>query len=85
MLRTYKYSSSNQDLSSISVPIRVGLSVDTVGRQGNPKTITAFQTHNTPVLLNCGERAELATDKYIAITPIIEGAVILEENPNYSP
>ena len=39
--------------------------VDVVGQAGNPKTITGFQTHTTPVLLAFGERAELATEECI--------------------
>ena len=50
---------------------------------GRPKTISGFQTHTTPVLLSVGERAELATQKYLAINPVLEGIVILQENPEY--
>ena len=50
---------------------------------GRPKTITGFQTHETPVLLNVGERAELATSKYIALSSVLEGIVILKPNPDY--
>ncbi|XP_075669512.1 26S proteasome non-ATPase regulatory subunit 2 homolog A-like [Castanea sativa] len=67
----------------ISVPVRVGQAVDVVGQAGRPKTITGFQTHTTPVLLAAGDRAELATEKYIPLSPILEGFVILKENPNY--
>jgi 26S proteasome regulatory subunit N1 len=42
-----------------------------------------FQTHTTPVLLAHGERAELATEEYIPVTPIMEGFVILRKNPDY--
>jgi 26S proteasome regulatory subunit N1 len=49
------------DLRPLVVSVRVGQAVDTVGQAGRPKTITGFQTHSTPVLLACGERAELAT------------------------
>ena len=42
-----------------------------------------FQTHTTPVLLACGERAELATEEYLPVTPIMEGFVILKKNPDY--
>ncbi|KAI3887665.1 hypothetical protein MKW92_033707 [Papaver armeniacum] len=52
-----------------SVPVRVGQAVDV--------------THSTPVLLAAGDRAELATDKYIPLSPILEGFVILIENPDY--
>lgn len=73
----------DKDLRPLSVPIRVGQAVDVVGQAGRPKTITGFQTHTTPVLLATGERAELATDKYIPLSSVLEGYVILEENPDY--
>jgi 26S proteasome regulatory subunit N1 len=56
-----------------------------VGQAGKPKTITGFQTHTTPVLLAYGERAELATEEYTTLTPILEGFAILQKNPNYVP
>uniref|UniRef100_A0A2P2M5D6 26S proteasome non-ATPase regulatory subunit 2 homolog n=3 Tax=Rhizophora mucronata TaxID=61149 RepID=A0A2P2M5D6_RHIMU len=71
-------------LKPLSVPVRVGQAVDVVGQAGRPKTITGFQTHSTPVLLAAGDRAELATEKYIPLSPILEGFVILKENPEYS-
>ena len=61
----------------------MGQAVDVVGQAGKPKTITGFQTHTTPVLLSCGERAELATEEYLPVTPIMEGFVILKKNPDY--
>ncbi|KAG2319360.1 hypothetical protein Bca52824_012573 [Brassica carinata] len=73
----------DENLKPISVPVRVGQAVDVVGQAGRPKTITGFQTYETPVLLAAGERAELATDKYIPLSPILEGFVILENNPDY--
>ncbi|CAH8314583.1 unnamed protein product [Eruca vesicaria subsp. sativa] len=73
----------DENLKLISVPVRVGQAVDVVGQAGRPKTITGFQTYETPILLAAGERAELATDKYIPLSPILEGFVILKENPNY--
>lgn len=73
----------DEDLNQLAVPVRVGIAVDVVGQAGKPKTITGFQTHTTPVLLAMGERAELATEEYIALTPIMEGFVILRKNPNY--
>lgn len=57
----------DKDLKPLSVPVRVGQAVDVVGQAGRPKTITGFQTHSTPVLLAAGERAELATDKYVVV------------------
>mmetsp|Transcript_40951 Transcript_40951/g.49700 ORF Transcript_40951/g.49700 Transcript_40951/m.49700 type:complete len:902 (-) Transcript_40951:215-2920(-) len=67
----------------LPVSVRVGQAVDVVGQAGRPKTITGFQTHTTPVLLGVGDRAELATEKYLAVTPILEGYVILKPNPDY--
>lgn len=73
----------DEDLKSLPVPVRVGQAVDVVGQAGKPKTITGFQTHTTPVLLAIGERAELATEEYIPLTPVLEGFVLLRKNPNY--
>ncbi|KAL0306860.1 UNVERIFIED_CONTAM: 26S proteasome non-ATPase regulatory subunitA [Sesamum radiatum] len=73
----------DENLKPLSVPVRVGQAVDVVGQAGRPKTITGFQTHSTPVLLSAGDRAELATEKYIPLSPILEGFVILKENLEY--
>jgi 26S proteasome regulatory subunit N1 len=73
----------DSEFNPLPVSVRVGQAVDVVGQAGNPKTITGFQTHTTPVLLAYGERAELATDEYIALTPVMEGFVILQKNPDY--
>lgn len=73
----------DEDLNQLQVPVRVGMAIDVVGQAGKPKTITGFQTHTTPVLLAMGERAELATEEYITLTPIMEGFVILKKNPNF--
>ncbi|CAJ1978894.1 unnamed protein product [Sphenostylis stenocarpa] len=73
----------DKNLRPLSVPVRVGQAVDVVGQAGRPKTITGFQTHSTPVLLAAGDRAELATEKYLPLSPILEGFVILKENPDY--
>ena len=42
-----------------------------------------LQTHTTPVLLAYGERAELATEEFISLTPVMEGFCILRKNPDY--
>lgn len=72
----------DEKLQPLPVTVRVGQAVDVVGQAGKPKTITGFQTHTTPVLLAHGERAELATDEYIPLTPVLEGFVILRKNPD---
>ncbi|XP_042512291.1 26S proteasome non-ATPase regulatory subunit 2 homolog A-like isoform X2 [Macadamia integrifolia] len=73
----------DENLKPLSVPVWVGQAVDVVGQAGQPKTITGFRTHSTPVLLAAGDRAELATEKYIPLSPILEGFVILREKPDY--
>jgi len=75
----------DQNMKPLPVSVRVGQAVDTVGQAGRPKTITGFQTHNTPVLLGYEDRAELATDEYIPLTSVLEGFVILKPNPDYKP
>ncbi|KAL1933180.1 hypothetical protein VTP01DRAFT_8858 [Rhizomucor pusillus] len=71
----------DEELNSLPVTVRVGQAVDVVGQAGRPKTITGFQTHSTPVLLAHSERAELATEEYISLAPVLEGIVLLRKNP----
>jgi len=71
----------DEDLKEIKVPVRVGQAVDVTGLAGRPKQITGFQTRTTPVLLNHGDRAELATDEYVSVATIMEDIVILKKNP----
>lgn len=75
----------DEDLKPLQVDVRVGQAVDTVGMPGQPKTITGFQTHKSPVLLNYGDRAELGTEEYILVTSVMENFVILRKNPDYKP
>jgi len=74
-----------QDLTPLPVLVRVGQAVDVVGMAGKPRSITGFQTHTTPVVLAYGERAELASDEYIAESPVLEGLVLVRKNPDYKP
>ncbi|KAI8062474.1 armadillo-type protein [Gongronella butleri] len=73
----------DSELKNLPVTVRVGQAVDVVGQAGRPKTITGFQTHSTPVLLAHSERAELATEEYISLAPVLEGIVLLKKNPDY--
>ncbi|KAJ2504729.1 proteasome regulatory particle base subunit, partial [Coemansia sp. RSA 2052] len=73
----------DESLASVGASVRVGQAVDAVGQVGRPKTITGFQTHETPVLLGHSERAELATDKYLALTSVLEGFVVVVKNAEY--
>jgi len=66
------------NLNLLPVSVRVGQAVETVGQAGNPKTITGFQTHTTPVLLGVDDRAELASDELCSKSHILEGVVIVE-------
>ncbi|CAL5199642.1 unnamed protein product [Lathyrus oleraceus] len=61
----------DENLKLLTVPVRVGQAVG-VGQAGRPKIITGFRTHSTPVLLAVGDMAELATEKYIPLSPILE-------------
>ncbi|KAI9183473.1 proteasome regulatory particle base subunit [Blastocladiella emersonii ATCC 22665] len=73
----------DEELKTKVTSVRVGQAVDVVGQAGRPKTITGFQTHNTPVLMAYGERAELATEEYLPLAPVVEGLVIIKKNPEY--
>ncbi|RKO89788.1 armadillo-type protein [Blyttiomyces helicus] len=73
----------DESLKPLPVTVRVGQAVDVVGQAGRPKTITGFQTHSTPVLLAFTERAELATEEYLPLTPVLEGFVVLKKNPEW--
>lgn len=73
----------NEDLSWRPVIVRVGQAVETVGQAGKPKTITGFQTHTTPVLISSKERAELGTEEVLSVSSVLEGIVILKDNPDY--
>ena len=73
----------NEDLSWRPVTVRVGQAVETVGQAGKPKTITGFQTHTTPVLISTKERAELGTEEVLSVSSVLEGIVIIKDNPDY--
>ncbi len=70
----------DEECNPIMRSVRVGEAVDTVGQAGNPRTITGFQTHNTPVLLHVHERAEFTNDDYKAESSIIEGVILVQKN-----
>lgn len=75
----------DKELNWLPVTARVGLAVDTVGQAGKPKKITGFQTHTTPVLIATNERVELGTEEYLPVASVLEGIVLLTENPDYEP
>lgn len=71
-----------EDGEPVPVSVRVGQAVDSFG-PGKPRKITGWVTQTTPVLLNYEQRAELATEEWTSITPVLEGIVIVKKNPNY--
>jgi len=74
-------STVDTDLQPVSISVRVGLAVETVGQAGRPKTITGFQTHRSPVLVGAKERAELANQEYITLGSVLEGCMMVEKAP----
>jgi 26S proteasome regulatory subunit N1 len=68
----------DEEMQPLPVSVRVGQAVNVVGQAGRPRTITGWQTHNTPVLLSYGERAELEDEEYIALSHTLEGLVVLK-------
>jgi 26S proteasome regulatory subunit N1 len=75
----------DENLNPLPVQVRVGQAVDTVGQAGNPRGITGFQTHTTPVLLSYGEKVELATEEFVPFYEVLENFIILRKNPDYQP
>ncbi|KAF1964643.1 26S proteasome regulatory complex, non-ATPase subcomplex, Rpn1 subunit [Bimuria novae-zelandiae CBS 107.79] len=73
----------DEELKPLTVNVRVGQAVDIVGQAGRPKTITGWQTQSTPVVLSHGERAELEDEKYLSLSNVLEGVVILRKNPEW--
>eukprot|EP00331_Platyophrya_macrostoma_P004406 CAMPEP_0176425046 /NCGR_PEP_ID=MMETSP0127-20121128/11180_1 /TAXON_ID=938130 /ORGANISM="Platyophrya macrostoma, Strain WH" /LENGTH=873 /DNA_ID=CAMNT_0017806181 /DNA_START=32 /DNA_END=2653 /DNA_ORIENTATION=+ len=76
----------DENLVPLPVSVRVGQAVDTVGQAGQPKKITGFQTHTSPVILAHGQKAEIGTEEYIPVSDcVLENIVILKKNPDYKP
>jgi 26S proteasome regulatory subunit N1 len=74
----------DENLQNMKINVRVGQAIDTVGQVGKPRKITGFQTHTSPVIINNGERCELATEEYIPLREtILENLVIVTKNPDY--
>lgn len=62
----------------VHVDVRVGDALDLVGTAGSGKrTVSGFQTHSSPVLLNAKQRAELASEDYEALSQTLEGVVVV--------
>lgn len=74
----------DEDVKPLPISVRVGQAVDMVGQAGQPKRITGFQTHTSPVILAAGERAELGTEEWIPVEEsVLENIIIVKKNPDY--
>ena len=75
----------DENLQNFPVALRVGQAVDTVAQVGNPRSITGFQTHTAPIVMQYGDRAELGTEEYIPVNKhvILENFVIVKKNPDF--
>ncbi|EFN71995.1 26S proteasome regulatory subunit rpn1 [Camponotus floridanus] len=69
----------DENLKNLPVSVRIGQSVDVIGKAGNPKSIVGGHVQTTPVLLCAGEKAELVSDQYESLSSVLEGFVILRE------
>ena len=69
----------DEELEEKNVTVRVGQAVNTVGLAGTRMGISGFQTHQTPVRIGTGERAELGTNEYFPYQSVLEGLVILKK------
>lgn len=72
----------NESLEPVPVLVRVGQTVDIVGKAGTPRSIAGIHTHTTPVLLATGERAELATQAFSVVGPALCGVCIVKKEEN---
>ena len=71
-------------MNNFPIDARVGQGIDTVTIVGNPRSITGFQTHKSPVVLQYGERAEIAEEEYIPCAKFpLENFVIVTKNPEF--
>ena len=75
----------NEQLEPVKTSVRVGNAIDNIGAPGKVRKITGFTTHDTPVLMGHGERAEFETEEYNADSRVLENFIILRKNPNYEP
>ncbi|OCF58861.1 26S proteasome regulatory subunit N1 [Kwoniella mangroviensis CBS 10435] len=69
----------DEDLEEKPVTVRVGQAVNTIGLAGTRHGISGFQTHQSPVRIGTGERAELGTNEFFPYQSVLEGLVILKK------
>ncbi|KAK4684508.1 26S proteasome regulatory subunit N1, partial [Tremellales sp. Uapishka_1] len=73
----------DEEMQEKAITVRVGQAVNTVGTAGQRHGISGFQTHQTPVRIGTGERAELGTNEFFPYTSVLENLVIIKKNPGY--
>ncbi|WWD07723.1 hypothetical protein V865_005825 [Kwoniella europaea PYCC6329] len=73
----------DEELEEKPVTVRVGQAVNTIGLAGTRHGISGFQTHQSPVRIGTGERAELGTNEFFPYQSVLEGLVILKKNEQY--
>jgi 26S proteasome regulatory subunit N1 len=69
----------DENLEIVPIQVRVGVAIDVVGQAGRPRSISGFQTLDTPVILAQSQRAEFVDDTYEPLSPSLEGFVIVKK------
>ena len=69
----------DENLKPKPIQLMIGQAVDIVGQTGNPRTISGFQTHTSPAVINTGERCEINGEDYIPYSDVFEDIVIVKE------
>ncbi|KAJ6216149.1 hypothetical protein RDWZM_007306 [Blomia tropicalis] len=79
MLVTYDH----ETMKPIPIQVCVGQPIDITGQAGiMPRSVTAFNTYQTPVLISTNEKAELDNDNFIPLNPYMEGHVLVKRISN---
>ena len=69
----------DENLKPKEVQLMIGQAVDIVGQTGNPRTISGFQIHTSPAVINTGERCEINGEDFLPYSDVLEGIVIVKE------
>ena len=69
----------DENLKPKEVQLMIGQAVDIVGQTGNPRTISGFQIHTSPAVINTGERCEINGEDFLPYSDVLEGTVIVKE------
>ena len=69
----------DENLKPKDVQLMIGQAVDIVGQTGNPRTISGFQIHTSPAVINTGERCEINGEDFLPYSDVLEGIVIVKE------